>query len=90
MKRLEKDNMIDKLLNPKSIIATISFVFVMVVLFMMLEGIQDSPLAENEQANKTIQETKESLSLLTNGYFLAGSIASALALIGFFLWLYHR
>ncbi|HOI18675.1 MAG TPA: hypothetical protein PLX15_02315 [Candidatus Woesearchaeota archaeon] len=82
--------MIDKLLNPKIIIGTISFVFIMVVLFMMLDGIQDSPLAENEQANKTIQETKESLSLLTNGYFLAGSIASAIALIGFFIWLYRR
>jgi len=82
--------MIDKLLDPKAIIGTISFVFIMVVLFMILGGIQDSPLAENEQANKTIQETKESLSLLTNGYFLAGSIASAIALIGFFIWLYHR
>tara|TARA_Y100000310_G_C20504240_1_gene725595 strand:- start:55 stop:234 length:180 start_codon:yes stop_codon:yes gene_type:complete len=57
---------------------------------MVLEGIQESPLAENEQANKTIQETKESLSLLTNGYFLAGSIGSAITLIGFFIWLYHR
>ena len=82
--------MIDKLLNPKSIIATISFVFIMVVLFMVLDGLQDSPLAENEQANKTIQDTKESLSLLTNGYFIAGSITSAIALVGFFIWLYHR
>ena len=68
----------------------ISFVFIMVVLFMVLDGLQDSPLAENEQANKTIQDTKESLSLLTNGYFIAGSITSAIALVGFFIWLYHR
>ena len=82
--------MIDKLLNPKSIIATLSFVFIIAVLFMMLNEIQDSPLAENEQANQTIQDTKESLSLMTNGYFLAGSISSVIALIGFFVWLYHR
>lgn len=82
--------MIDKLLNPKSIIATISFVFLIAVLYMVLNGLQESPLGENEQANKTIEETKNSLSILTNGYFLAGSIASAIALIGFFVWLYHR
>ena len=82
--------MIDKLLNPKGIIATLSFIFIVVVLFMVLNEIQDSPLTENEQANQTIQDTKESLSLLTNGYFLAGSISSAIALIGFFVWLYHK
>ena len=82
--------MINKLLNPKSIIATITFVFVIVVLFMMLDEIQNSPLAENEQTNKTIQEAKNSLSILTNGYFLAGSIASAIVLIGFFIWFYRK
>ena len=82
--------MIDKLINPKSIIATISFVFLIVVLYMVLNGLQESPLGENEQANKSIEETKKSLSILTNGYFLAGSIASAIALIGFFVWLYRR
>lgn len=59
--------MIDKILNPKNIIAAISFVFIIIVLFMMLDEIQDSPLAENEQVNKTIEQTKSSLSILTNG-----------------------
>ena len=57
---------------------------------MVLNEIQESPLAENEQANKTIQETKYSLLILTKGYFLAGSIVSVFVLIGFFIWLYHR
>lgn len=82
--------MMEKLLNPKGIIEIFIFVMTVVVVIMMLNGIQDSPLGENEQANKTIQEAKKSIFVLTNGYFLAGTISSVLVLIGFFYWSYHK
>jgi hypothetical protein len=77
--------MLDKLFDINGIIGTIYFVLIMGVLFMLVSELQESPLGQNEQANKTLEETKSTLRILTSWYFIAGSIGSIATLVLFFL-----
>ncbi len=82
--------MLDKLLDVKGIVGTISFVLIIVVLFMLVSELQESPLGQNEQANKTLEETKNTLGILASWYFIAGSIGGIATLVLFFLWIKDR
>lgn len=83
-------NPLKNLLNVKGIVGTIAFIFVVVVVFLLLNGLRESPLGQNEQSKQVLDSTKNSINILTNGYFLAGAISGAIALIGLFVWLFKK
>ena len=82
--------MLEQLLDFKGIVSMIAFVLIVVFLFSLLNEVQASPLGENEYANKTLEEGKKSLGILTNGYFLASSIAGIIALVTVIVLFYRR
>ena len=49
--------MIHKLLDPKSIVGTFVFIILVIVLFMILNAMQESPLGQNPSSNQTIAGT---------------------------------
>ncbi len=83
--------MINKSINIQSLVVgpIISFFFI-VVIFLLINHVQESQLAENTYVNETIQKTKETFSIFTNGYFLAGIAVSAIMLISLVIYLYNR
>ena len=83
-------NPLENLLDVKGIIGTIVFVFVVVVLLLVINELKESPIGQNEQAKETLESAENSISILTNGYFLAGSIAGIIGLIAFFVWLFKK
>ena len=83
-------NPLEKLLDVKGIVGTIAFIFVVVVVLLLLNGLRESPLGQNEQSKQVLDNAETSINILTNGYFLAGTIGGAIALIGFFIWLFKK
>ena len=71
----------------KGIIGTIVFVFAVVTILIIINQLKESPLGQNEQSKQVLDNAETSINILTNGYFLAGTIGGAIALIGFFVWL---
>lgn len=82
--------MLEKLLDFKGIVSMVGFILIVVFLFSLLDELQASPLGENEYANKTLEDGKKSLSILTNGYFLASSIAGIIGFIVVAMLIYRR
>lgn len=82
--------MIDKLLDGKGIIGMIAFVLLVVVPYISLSELQDTDLGRNEYANKSLEEGKSSIRILTNGYFIAGAISGVIAFVILFITLYKR
>jgi len=82
--------MIEKLLDLKAIIGLLVTVLIFVFLFSLLDGLQHTSLGDNEYASKTLEEGKKSLSILSNGYFLASSIAGAIGFIVVIVLIYRR
>jgi ABC-type uncharacterized transport system permease subunit len=83
-------NPLENLLDVKGIIGTIVFVFIVVILFVFLNELKESPLGENEHSKQAIENAENSINILTNGYFLAGTIGGIIALIAFFVWLFKH
>lgn len=84
------NNPLNNLLDVKGIVATFVFVFIIVICFLVLNELKESPLGENEQSKEVIENTESSLNILTNGYFLASSIGGFIALLAFFVWLFKK
>ena len=74
-------NPFESLLDVKGIKETLIFVFFVVVLLLVLTQLQQTPLGQNEQANKTLEEGKKSISVITEWYFIGGEIAGVIVLI---------
>ena len=83
-------NPLNNLLDVKGIIATFVFIFIIVICFLVLNELKESPLVENEQSKEVIENAESSLNILTNGYFIAGSIGGFIALVTFFIWLFKK
>ena len=83
-------NPLENLLDIKGIIGTIVFVFIVVILLVVLNEVKESPLGENEHSKQAIENAEKSINILTNGYFLAGTIGGLIALIAFFVWLFRQ
>jgi len=83
-------NPLENLLDVKGIVGTISFIFVVIVVLSLLNGLRESPLGQNEQSKQVLDNAEDSINILTNGYFLAGAIGSAIALIAFFVRLFKK
>ncbi|MEW5897422.1 MAG: hypothetical protein AB1668_07035 [Nanoarchaeota archaeon] len=83
-------NPLENLLDVKGIIGTIAFVFVVIAVLLLINGLRESPLGQNEQSKQVLDNAESSINILTNGYFLAGSIAGLIGLIAFFVWLFRK
>ena len=82
-------NPFENLSDVKGISETIAFIFVVVVVLLLLNGLRESPLGQNEQSKQVLDDAEDSINILTNGYFLAGAIGSVIALIAF-VWLFKK
>ena len=62
----------------------------MVVVLLLINGLRESPLGQNEQSKQVLDNAENSINILMNGYFIAGSIAGIIGLIAFFVWLFKK
>ena len=76
------EKLFNELLSPKGIVSMISFVFVIIILMLVLTQLQDSPIGQNSEANKTLESTKQTLGIFTFWYFLIDDIKGILLLLG--------
>jgi len=68
------------------IINTISGIFcggvIIFILLLMINQLQQSPFGQNEQANKTLEETKNSISLLDTWDSIGSDIKFIIFIVG--------
>lgn len=79
--------LIEKLFNP---VGLISFVFVMTVLFLLVQELQESPLGQNKDANTSLTNTNSALGTLFDGYFIIDSILGIITIAGVGIYIYKR
>ena len=71
-------------------IKTVVVVLFFVVIFMMYQGLEESPLMDNEHSREAIESGKEATWTLFNGWMIAGSIGFLVLLVAAGVWIYRE
>ena len=74
----------------KGMIATITFVLLVILVFNLYQELSETELGKNPNSKEVIEAGKEATSILFNGYFIASAISGVIGTITLILWIKNK